>query len=265
MFFFGFLVEGGFIQASRRIREGLRWARLQIELVSNPLIDQLVLLPIGLALHRLSWKKVLRSNLTGMKACTSVQNICGDILKPSNFYTKVKPPRLLVSGRKNGAAWFSLLRLVLVVLCTLIVGFQDIHSFDDDVFNVQLVGVSGAPATAPNVWCIEPKSEEAGVGWLVQMVHGRWLLVHFNDCRPQVHQWHVIHILWAPDRWRKWRRKKTKYKCKNKIRCNSPPSRNWPMITWGKKLAGCEIKGRASVCWLQNTKTKTKTKTKTRV
>ena len=178
------------------------------------------------------------------------------------LYTKVKPPRLLVSGRKNGAAWFSPLRLVLVlvVLCTLIVGFQDIHSFDDDVFNVQLVGVSGAPATAPNVWCIEPKSEEAGVGWLVQMVHGRWLLVHFNDCRPQVHQWHVIHILWAPDRWRKWRRKKTKYKCKNKIRCNSPPSRNWPMITWGKKLAGCEIKGRASVCWLQNTKTKTKTK-----
>ena len=132
-----------------------------------------------------------------MKACTCVQNICGDILKPSNFYTKVKPPRLLVSGRKNGAAWFSPLRLVLVlvVLCTLIVGFQDIHSFDDDVFNVQLVGVSGAPATAPNVWCIEPKSEEAGVGWLVQMVHGRWLLVHFNDCRPQVHQWHVIHIL----------------------------------------------------------------------
>ena len=210
MVFFVFLVEGGFIQASRRIREGLRWARLQIELVSNPLIDQLVLLPIGLALHRLSWKKVLRSNLTGMKVCTSVQNICGDILKPSNFYTKVKPPRLLVSGRKNGAAWFSLLRLVLMVVCTLIVGFQDIHSFDDDVFNVQLVGVSGAPATAPNVWCIEPKSEEAGVGWLVQMVHGRWLLVHFNDCRPQVHQWHVIHILWAPDRWRKLRRKKNK-------------------------------------------------------
>ena len=96
-----------------------------------------MLLPIGLALHRLSWEKVLRSNLTGMKVCTSVQNICGDILKPSNFYTKVKPPRLLVSGRKNGAAWFSPLRLVLVlvVLCTLIVGFQDIHSFDDDVFN----------------------------------------------------------------------------------------------------------------------------------
>ena len=34
-------------------------------------------------------------------------------------------------------------------------------------------------------WC-------RGLKWLVR---GRWLMVHFNDCRPPMHQWHVIHLL----------------------------------------------------------------------